>query len=467
MPWFGKKKKAEKQKEKLRQQQAINQPASGVVSQQKDSFDVDPAFFESDKVKINEFLTDDKEFIRTRMINDCPNGDYRNLEFNENLAEIKERLSKDEAAFEQIKSTIKINEASAMNDFEIAKNRAINTLASEEPYYVNSTNYSEKQINKIAKGITKEYQHITDKTAKLLKAEHTKILDLNEINETMVSKNSYTEQGGTQTVDPYNSVNGGVNRFDTLMRIHENNHKAGENFKVSDEELEDLKEIKVTSRIGTSDSEELGPKTKKLTVNFSNDEEKASNEYQSNDRSDIVPEQFVAPRNPTRTISLDQPIQQPQQQPQPQQQYQTVNLNRTQSLNYQQPMNTRMINNNYNPTRSLFGNRTGYLSSQSTTSVAKPVEITKIDDLIVRDIENKTNKYMSTRSLLTEDNIDKRTMPLNSSTSSYRTNRVTESLYKNQNLNNSRLIPYNEVKMDHRVRKSQRREFKFINGGSF
>ncbi len=449
MTWFGKKKKKEQQRqEELKQQQQLLEQQNrshGVVSQQKDSFDVDPAFFESDKVKVNVFLTDDKEYVTKRLVNDCPNGDFRNLDINTNLLEIQSRREKDEAAFNEVNKTMKIREGSAINDFEIAKARAVNALHSEEPQVVNSTNYSEKQIRQYGNAITKQMKYISAQTATLLKNEHTKILDLNEINETMISRAEHMDAGGTDTTDQFNSIDGGVNKFNTLQKIHDYNTKISKNYKVDEEDIQDLEDLKVDKQV-VDNRLPSKPLTKRLTVN-SLSSSRTSNLEQGNDRIDMIPEQIVGPRNPTRSLNFDSV----QEQQAPRQQ-RTVQLNALHDMG--------LMSNMTRSTRSLYSG--GPVQSSSRT-LNEPTQITKIDELIVKDIEEKTNKFMNTRSVLTDENVNAartRTMNLNAS-------RTTSSLYRSQPINNERLIPFNEVKMDHRVRKSQRREFKFINGGHF
>ena len=414
-----------------------------VVNQQKDSFDVDPAFFEADKVKINEFLTDDKEYIRKKLIQDCPNGDFRNLDVNTNLLELQSRIEKDESAFEEINQTMNIRSGSVINDFEIAKTRAINTLASEPTQVVTSKNYSEKQLNQIGKGLTKQMKVISAQTEALLKAEHTKILDLNEINESMISRGERVDSGGTETSDVYNSVDGGVNKYNTLKRIHDINSKLSENYKIDDDSIEDLSTLKVNNQEVTYDSLPSKPLTKRLTVNTLSNSVTRNISSEGNDRMDVIPEQIVQPRTPTKTFKLE-PEQQPPRQ-------QTVQFNQT----YQ----TAMFSNKPRTTESLYG--AGSLASRGSSRLNEPAQITKIDDLIVRDITEKTNKFMNTRQLL-DDNVS-----TSNRTSTINLNRTTSSLYRSQPINNDRLIPFNEVKMDQRIRKSQRREYKFINGGNF
>ncbi len=453
MAWFGKKKKKEQQRqEELKHQQELlaqQNKGNGVVSQQKDSFDVDPAFFESDKVKVNEFLTDDKEYTRKVLINDCPNGDFRHLDINTNLLELQSRMEKDELAFDEVNKTMKIREGAAINDFEIAKARAVNALHSEEPQFVNSSKYSEKQLNQYGKAITKQMKHISAQTESLLKAEHTKILDLNDINETIISRPEYMDVGGTETIDPYNSTDGGVNKFNTLMKIHDDNTKMSKNYNVGQEAISDLQELKVNNQVVDNNSLPSRPLTKRLTVNSLSSSRTNSLSNQGNDRIDTIPEQIVAPRNPTRTVNLNNINEEhaPRRQ-------QTVQLNPLQEM--------RMVTNSR--TSTLYSG--GPIERRSTT-LNEPAQLTKIDDLLVKDIEEKTNRFMNTRSILTEENINAnnaRTMNYNRT----RPTTTTSSLYRNAPvINNDRLIPFNEVKMDHRVRKSQRREFKFINGGSF
>lgn len=447
MAWFGKKKKQENEKTALKKQEEINnQQNSQIINQQNDIFSVDPGFFESDKVKVNEFLTDDKEYNTKKLIADCPNGDYRNLNINENYLELQARMAKDEAAFHEIHETFRINENTAMNEFEIAKNKAIQTLSTESPYIVSSTNYSDKQIKNFGKGINNQIEHISEKTAKFLKDQHTKILNLNEINETIVSSHSYTDQGGTQTTKPYNSVNGGVNKYKTLMKVHNISQDVNAENQLDAASFEDLNTIKVTQRLSPEEREQLPtkPLTKKLTVNYVNQTPTKQALLQSNERLETIPEQIVAPRTPTRIMPYDH--QEPR----------TVNLNSSSSYN-----------NSYNQTANLFGNRTSSLSVSSTRTVSQPIEVTHLDDLIVKDIQNKTNAYMSTRSVLTESEATHGTSLLTRTANLDSTYRTTSSLSGQQSINYGRLIPYNEVKMDHRVRKSQRREYKFFNGGSF
>lgn len=397
---------------------ANKNPSQGnVVSQQDTPFDVEPNFFNYEKVKLNHFLTDDKEYNKKKLIDDCPRGNANYLNISQDYVDIMKRFNKDEAAFAEIYNNMNINKIHTENGIKTTRDNAIYNLVHLDDDNIRRpvrTRPIDKEFYKrVGEKLDQDSKYISEKTSAFLKEMHTKILDLNHINEFSINRNIRYESGGFQTTKPYSTIEGGVNRYKNLTKAlnHTIPDKKSDEFyakELTQKDIDDLNTIKNSKQ--------------SQTKNWKDDyfQEKLERHNRN------IENGYVPPRNPNRTSEFANRGPQFQDDP---------NSNQSSFGSKNLDFNNQFIN------------KENQLNLFNDEKVVKKPKITiengkTYNELLVESIQDKIVEHSKNRDEMNSQ--------------------MKGVIRQNETIDYTKLIPLNEIKMDLRIRKSEKRDFKFI-----
>lgn len=403
--WKSKKQKeAAKTKPENIYKSDVQQPQSKVVNQQTSMVDVDPAFFDYEKVKFNEFLTDSDEYKTKVLVNDYPNADPRYAKVSKDYIDLQTRREKDEKAFKEIYTNLENNNKYSEMQFESTKRLSLananylHNNVSERP--IKTLAVDAQFFNDVGKKIDERSQILSEKTEKFLKEMHTKVLDLNNLTEPLISKGTDYGIGAKNTTKSYLLDNTIVNSYDKLKKAHDAKYANLNESILSPSDFQNLSNIKKTESLPVQNNLYQNDALIERTKNLQN--------------ADIVP---------TRKLNT------------------TINFS---EINDPSTSSQTTINFNDSKTQNLFANE---LLDEAKT----------IDKIVVREInkeveayENNQKNMHKTLELLLQDQEQNHDNSFNS--------------IKRDNLED--LIPLNEIKMDLRIRKAEKRHFNILNKGT-
>ena len=463
--------KNKKNKNNKNSKKVVNEKPK-VVSQQKSQFDVEPAFFNYDKIKTNIFLTDDGEYNKKKLIDNLPNGDASYLNIDENKVEIEARRQKDEAAFREITTNLNHSYLMSENNIKNIKTQSISNIkniSEDDIYPIKSRQINEKFYSKVAKGLNEQYKHISKETSSFLKEMHTKILNTNNLNEPLVNSNENFEMGGRETSKEWISTDSGVNRYENLVKARNDLLKQSNDYQPSKEDFDSLNNIP-TKQVSSDKNLFINNSVTYQDELIEKHSKNIDNEYVGERNGKLftgVLSNSTNSHRATINLGLNERAQKTRQ----------INELANNALNKTKyrtvPMDYTTSNNNFANAKNIIENINETISPKTSLMKNNDVYITKplhveqypeYNDMLINKMTKEINDHLNTRTKIT--------------TELEEASRSKNHIYTDQSINMSnslrendfdieKLIPVNEVKMDLRTRKSQKKVYEFNNRGCF